>query len=63
MSDEAAVKNTNGMKEVFGFSKLDVLKHAVKTTILTLGPYDRFSLVSFCDSSKIEYPLQNMTHD
>lgn len=63
MSEEATVKNTNGIKEVFGFSKLDVLKHAVRTTILTLGPQDRFSLVSFCDSSKLEYPLQYMTYD
>jgi hypothetical protein len=61
MSDEAAVKNDQGEKESQGLSKLDVLKHAVNTTIMSLGVFDRFSLVSFSSDAKVEFPLSNMT--
>ncbi len=61
MDEEAAVKNLAGEKEKHGLSKLDILKHAIKTTILTLSEQDRFSLVSFSDYAKIEFPLNFMT--
>ena len=61
MEDEAPVKNNKGVKELFGLNKLDVLKHAVKTIILSLGETDRFGLVTFSDSAKVEFDLQNMS--
>lgn len=47
MKEQAHVKNEQGVKEVYGLNRLDVLKHAVRTTIYTLGENDRFGLVSF----------------
>lgn len=63
MDEDAAVKSKDGDKEFYGLTKLDVLKHAVRTTILTLGDKDRFGLVSFCDFSHVEYKLNYMTKD
>ena len=40
---------------------LDVLKHAVKTTIYNLSSKDRFGLVSFSDFGCVEYELDYMT--
>lgn len=57
MEEEAPIKNQKGIKEVFGLTKLDVLKHAIKTIILTLGENDRFGLVSFSDMAKVEFEL------
>lgn len=61
MEEDAAVKNDQGRKEVHGLSKLDILRHAVKTTIMSLGEEDRFSLVTFSDGSKIAYIMNYMT--
>jgi hypothetical protein len=61
MEEEAEVKNKEGVKEGQGLSKIDVLKHAIKTTIMSLGENDRFGLVSFCEYSKVEYQLKEMT--
>lgn len=51
MQEEAMVKNEQGIKEGKGLSVLDVLKHAIRTTISNLQETDRFALVSFCDFS------------
>ena len=40
---------------------LDILKHAVRSTIFNLGDNDRFSLVSFSYDGHLEYDLTNMT--
>ena len=53
MEMEALVKNEKGIKEGKGLSYLDVLKHAVKTIIETLGESDRFGLVSFSDIAQV----------
>lgn len=63
MDTEAAVKNDKGQKETFGLTYLDILKHAVKTTILNLTEKDRFSLVSYSDFGRIDYPLNYMTNE
>ena len=61
MAAEASVKNTDGQKEKHGLSYLDLLKHAVKTTILNLNEKDRFALVSYSDDARVEYELSYMT--
>lgn len=47
MADEVQVKNTNGDKESFGLSILDLVKHSVRTIINYLNADDRLSLVAF----------------
>lgn len=41
-------------------SKLDILKHAVKTTAFTLSEKDRFSLVAFNSNAYIYLESENM---
>lgn len=57
------VKNEEGIKEGKGLSVLDVLKHAIRTTISNLSEKDRFALVSFSDISTVEFELQYMTKE
>lgn len=61
METEAWVKNKEGIKETSGLTILDVLKHAVKTTIYNLTSKDRFGLVSFSDFGCVEYELEYMS--
>ncbi len=42
---------------------LDIVKHAAKTVISSLGPNDRVSIISFSDRAKVEYPLNFMTSE
>lgn len=63
MDQEAKVKNDKGIKESDGLSILDVLKHAIRTTAVSLTEKDRLGLVSFSDISSIEFELQYMTKD
>ena len=44
-----------------GFSRLDLVKHAVKTVVCALKEGDRFSLVSFASESKLVVPLIYLT--
>ncbi|CAF1316855.1 unnamed protein product [Rotaria magnacalcarata] len=53
----------NDANEKFGLSRLDLVKHAIKTVVQSLQPQDRLSLVSFSHSSKIFFQLTNMTAD
>lgn len=57
MANEAMVKNKEGEKEKFGLTRLDVLCHAVKTTIHSLEEQDKFGLVNFSDKGEILFPL------
>lgn len=57
MNEEAMVKNEQGVKEGKGMSILDVLKHAIRTTVSNLKDIDRFALVSFDDDAKINFEL------
>lgn len=50
----------NGDQESQGLSILDIVKHATKTVIATLGQNDRFALVSFSTCSLVRMPLTAM---
>ncbi|EGR33000.1 von willebrand factor type a domain protein [Ichthyophthirius multifiliis] len=61
MATEAQVKNaTSDIKESHGLSYLDLLKHAVKTTITNLDEKDRFCLISYSDDARVEFKLDYM---
>lgn len=57
MCSEASVQGV----ESTGLSMLDIVKHAVKTVITTLGDNDRFGLVTFSTNSKVVCDLMYMT--
>ena len=46
--------------EYSGLSLLDIVKHAVKTVIATLGDKDRLALVSYANSAKVVFDLMTM---
>ena len=60
---EATIKNSSGQNESHGLSILDIVKHALKTIIYTLDEDDRFSLVSYSSSARVEMKLGKMTVD
>jgi Mg-chelatase subunit ChlD len=43
-----------------GMSMLDIVKHAVKAVMFTLGPEDRLSVVTFAGNAFVNIPLTNM---
>jgi len=43
-----------------GLSMLDIVKHAVKAVMYTLGPEDRISLVTFAGKARVDFPLTKM---
>jgi len=53
MSSIARVQNENGEVEDDGLSYLDVVKHATRTVIQTLGENDLFSLVSYHSTATV----------
>jgi len=62
MSTEASYEDPETKKMINdGFTVLDIVKHAVKTVISTLGPGDRFSLVAFDEKAEINFALGEMT--
>lgn len=63
MSTDASIKNDKGEKESYGLSQLDVVKHAVKTVIHTLGPHDRIAVVAFDQVAHTVLSLTQMTSD
>jgi hypothetical protein len=60
MSDEAKIQTDAGKNEGFGLSILDLVKHAVRTVISSLGDDDSLSLVSFSTQAKIELEVTKM---
>ena len=44
-----------------GLSVLDIVKHAVRTTVEVLGDRDRLALVKYSDNAETVFSLQNMT--
>ncbi len=42
---------------------MDVLKHAVKTIVSSLDEEDNFSLVTYSDDARLDYPLNKMTQE
>jgi hypothetical protein len=61
MDQMATYEDENGNQKNDGLTYLDIVKHAVKAVIRTLGPQDRFSLVQFDNRADIVYNLTNMT--
>ena len=59
MSTDASVQGV----ESTGLSMLDIVKHALRTIITTLGNRDRLALVSFSSQGKIQFELLNMDAD
>jgi len=60
MCSAAKIKNEKGDEESHGLSLLDVVKHAVKTIINTLGPNDRLSIVAYSSTARVVMPLTKM---
>jgi len=63
MDQMATYEGEDGQQKNDGLTYLDIVKHAVKAVIRTLGPGDRFSLVQFDNRADIVYDLANMTDD
>jgi len=63
MGSVAKVQNENGDVEDDGLSYLDVVKHATRTIIRTLGNDDVFSLVSYHSTATVVLEGQPMTED
>ncbi|KXS20977.1 hypothetical protein M427DRAFT_51930 [Gonapodya prolifera JEL478] len=61
MGSEATLLTENGTTESGGLTILDVVKHAVRTIIHTLGPEDRLGVVAFSDGASVVVPLTLMT--
>ncbi|KAJ3357238.1 hypothetical protein HDU83_008051 [Entophlyctis luteolus] len=61
MDSPAAIASTaGGPKEADGLSLLDIVKHAVKTIIASLGPADSLAVVSFSDMATVEFEMCRM---
>ena len=52
MGDLATIKNESGSSESDGLTLLDIVKHATKVIIESLGPKDKMSIVEFNSESK-----------
>ncbi len=61
MGIEATIKNDSGQNESHGLSILDITKHALRTIVYCLDSDDRFALISYSDSARVEYELNFMT--
>ncbi|KAJ3205686.1 hypothetical protein HDU67_008712, partial [Dinochytrium kinnereticum] len=58
--DDAATLSSDESSEGNGLTILDLVKHAVRTVVASLGPDDRLGIVSFSDGADIELPLTLM---
>ncbi|XWV24552.1 hypothetical protein QJ856_gp1239 [Tupanvirus deep ocean] len=61
MGTEAQIKDGSTEQSRFGFSLLDIVKHAVLTIVESLNSNDYFSLISFSTNSTIHCPPIKMT--
>lgn len=61
MGTEATIKNDSGANESHGLSILDITKHALRTIIYCLDIDDRFALISYSNSARVEFSLSYMT--
>ncbi len=63
MANEAVIKNKAGAAESDGLSQLDLVQHAIRAILHSMGPSDRVSLVSFSGGAKVVSPLCYMDDD
>ena len=61
MAEECIAKDDRGKKMENGFSVLDIVKHAIKTVIMTLRPCDRLSIILFDHDVEVLFTLSEMT--
>jgi uncharacterized protein YegL len=59
MGSDASIQGA----ESSGLSMLDIVKHAVKTVIKTLGSKDRLALVSYSNHASVAFELMTMTEE
>ena len=60
---ECVAQGEKGIKLENGFSILDIVKHALKTVIMTLRPCDRLALITFDNLIEVEFTFSNMTKE
>lgn len=60
MGEEAKIKTEVDSKETYGFTTLDLVKHAMRTIIKSLTKDDKLSLVSFSNSATVVLDLTSM---
>ena len=61
MSAELSAKDENGNKQENGLTVMSIVKHAVKTVAMTLGPNDRLGVVIYDDVVQVLSDLKDMT--
>jgi len=60
MGAQASIASSTGETESDGLSLLDIVKHAVKTIICTLGPQDRLAIVAYSSNARKVIGLTSM---
>jgi len=60
MQVEATVQGADGKQESDGLSLLDIVKHAVRTVVGSLGPNDRLALVAYSSKARVVTRLTPM---
>jgi len=60
MKESVEIQDDKGIKESFGLSILDILKHSVNTIIHSLTENDRLALVTFSSTAKVRQYLTFM---
>jgi von Willebrand factor type A domain len=62
MGTEVSIKTGAGQEVRHGLSRLDIVKHAVKTMVHSLEPNDRFALVVFSTTARVVFNLTDINN-